>query len=415
MPSNLTRRRFGLVAGSLFAWGSQPRLSRATTRDPRFLVVLLRGGVDGLGVVAPIGDPDWASLRGDRGLSLDGSHPAIRLDPMFAINSAMPHFARFFSDRQLLIAHALATPYRERSHFDAQDVLESGMPTAGVRDSGWLNRALAALAPGDQVATLRREVLTIGPVPPLIVRGAVPVISWAPSRLPAASDDTLMRVLGMYQHTDPVLARTVARRADLIQIAKTGVSPADQTAAAATGENSRLGQHFRNQFQEALTNAARFMSQPSGPRIGAITLDGWDTHADEGALSGRLSIMLDALDGAMAGFAKGMQNAWSDTVVAIVTEFGRTVRINGTHGTDHGLATIAFLLGGAVNGGRVMADWPGLRPADLHEGRDLRSTLDLRSIMKGVLAEHLHIDPARIDQAVFPNSAEAPMVRGLVR
>lgn len=410
----LTRRRFGLASGSLFAWALQPRLSSGAGRDPRFLVVFLRGGVDGLGVVAPIGDPDWAALRGDRGLSLNDPNPGIRLDSMFAINSAMPHFARFFSDRQMLIVHALATPYRERSHFDAQDVLESGMPRAGARESGWLNRALAYLPPADQVA-LRREVLTIGPVAPLIVRGAAPIVSWTPSKLPATADDTLMRVLSMYQHTDPMLARTVARHADLIQIAKTGVSPADQIVAPAGRENSKLGQHFRNQFLEVLTNAARFMSQPSGPRIGAVVLDGWDTHADEGALSGRLSIMLDALDGAMAGFAKDMGSAWSDTVVAIVTEFGRTVRINGTHGTDHGLATAAFLVGGAVNGGRVIADWPGLRPADLHEGRDLRSTLDLRSIMKGVLAEHLHIDPARLDQTVFPHSEDAPMVHGLVR
>jgi uncharacterized protein (DUF1501 family) len=167
-------------------------------------------------------------------------------------------------------------------------------------------------------------------------------------------------------------------------------------------------------FAESAGAAAKFLARPDGPRIGALAYDGWDTHQDEGALGGRLGALLGALDGAIAAIESGMGPAWSETAVAIVTEFGRTARINGTDGTDHGTATVALLAGGAIRGGRVVADWPGLGASDLHEGRDLKPTTDLRAVLKGVLKDHLRLDEEVLASRVFPGSRLARPMSGLV-
>src|SRR5215510_7844392 len=217
-----SRRELMLASGVLFAWAHVPKLARAEGRDPRFLVVVLRGALDGLATVAPVGDPQWVKLRGDRGLKLDGANPALSLDSFFALNPAMPNLHRLYRAGQAAIVHATATPYRERSHFDGQDVLESGLPKPGAVDTGWLNRALTALAPGDRVATDGRQAFAIGPITPLVVRGPAPVLSWVPPRLPPVSDDTTMRLLDLYRHTDPTLARVLEDRIGLASLAPAG-------------------------------------------------------------------------------------------------------------------------------------------------------------------------------------------------
>jgi uncharacterized protein (DUF1501 family) len=167
-------------------------------------------------------------------------------------------------------------------------------------------------------------------------------------------------------------------------------------------------------FAESAGAAAKFLARPDGPRIGALSFDGWDTHADEGAANGRLANLLGAFDGALAAVERNMGPAWRETVVAVMTEFGRTARINGTEGTDHGTATIALLAGGAVKGGRVIADWPGLRDADLYQQRDLKPTTDLRAVLKGVLRDHVRVNEKALASAVFPDSAGVKATGGLV-
>jgi uncharacterized protein (DUF1501 family) len=170
----------------------------------------------------------------------------------------------------------------------------------------------------------------------------------------------------------------------------------------------------RSYFAETAGAAAKFLARPDGPRIGALAFDGWDTHADEGVASGRLAALLGALDGAIAAIEKEMGASWRETVVAVVTEFGRTARINGTDGTDHGTATVALLAGGALKGGRVIANWPGLKSAQLHEGRDLKPTTDVRAVIKGVLADHLRISEQALANKVFPDSALLKPMTGLL-
>jgi uncharacterized protein (DUF1501 family) len=408
-----TRRELLAGAGVLFAWPFLPKLARAEGRDPRMLTIILRGALDGLAAVAPVGDPDWVKLRGDKALVLDGKTPALALDSFFALNPAMPNLHRLYKAEQAAIVHASATPYRERSHFDGQDVLESGLPKPGRADSGWLNRALGGLEPEARVTRRDQRAFAVGPVTPLVVRGPAPVMSWTPRRIQPASEDTMARLLDLYHHTDTELARAIESRMDLVTLARAG-----DPAALAPTEGQPLPQGFpaqvRAYFADAAGTAAKFLARADGPRIGALAFNGWDTHIDEGADSGRLATLLGALDGAIAAVEKNMGEAWRDTVVAVVTEFGRTARINGNNGTDHGTGTVALLAGGALKGGRVIADWPGVKNANLYEGRDLAATTDLRAVLKGLLKDHLRVTDEALAMNVFPGSADVKAMAGLV-
>jgi uncharacterized protein (DUF1501 family) len=407
----LTRRDMLLGSGALFAWTQLPRLARAEGRDPRLLVIILRGALDGLGAIAPVGDPDWIGLRGDRALVIDGKTPALPLDAFFALNPAMPNFYRLYKTGQASVVHATATPYRERSHFDGQDVLESGIARPGAIDTGWLNRALLALESGGRVNPGGGRALGIGAVTPLVVRGRAPVMSWVPQRLLPASEDTRARLLDLYQHTDPKLAAALQARIQLAAIG--GVAKIDdpmQDASPSTPPIARL----RTYVAEGAGAAARLLAKPDGPRVGAVGFGGWDTHINEGAVSGQLANLLGVLDGGLAAIETNMGDAWRETAVVVVTEFGRTAKINGTDGTDHGTATVAFLVGGALKGGRVIADWPGLKPAQLYEERDLKPTTDLRAVLKGLLRDHLRVEESALASSVFPDSADVPPLAGLV-
>jgi uncharacterized protein (DUF1501 family) len=351
-------------------------------------------------------------LRGDRALVLDGKPPALPLDSFFALNPAMPNLHRLYQAKQATVVHAAATPYRERSHFDGQDVLESGLDRPGSTESGWLNRALSRLAADGRVRPPSRRALAIGAVTPLIVRGPAPVMSWIPQRLLPASDDTQMRLLELYRHTDPRLATALEGRKDLVTLTRDGgmdaVKPLEERPAA-------MGiARVREYAAEVAGTAARYLAQPDGPRVGAVSFVGWDTHINEGAASGPLANLLGVLDGAIAAAEKASGPTWRETVIVMITEFGRTARINGTDGTDHGTGTVALLAGGALQGGRVVADWPGLKDADLYENRDLKATTDLRAVLKGLLKDHLRLDDSVLATTVFPGSSNIKPMEGLL-
>jgi uncharacterized protein (DUF1501 family) len=400
-----------LGAGVLFAWAHWPKLARAEGRDPRMLTIVLRGALDGLAVAAPVGDPDWIKLRGDKALTLDGKPAALPLDTFFALNPAMPNLHRLYKAGQAIIVHAAATPYRERSHFDGQDVLESGLDKPGSVHSGWLNRALTSLTPERRVGD--NKAFAVGPVTPLVVRGAAPVMSWVPPHaLKQITDDTVLRLLDLYNHTDPALARALEGRMGLITLARADAM--DSKPGEAKPQQRPRIEAARAYFAEAAGTAAKYLARADGPRIGALAFNGWDTHINEGAASGLLANLLGGLDGAVAAIETSMGEAWRETVVAIVTEFGRTARINGTDGTDHGTGTVALLVGGALKGGRVVADWPGVKETSLYENRDLKPTTDLRAVLKGLLRDHLRVDERVLAEAVFPGSAAVKPMDGLV-
>lgn len=391
-----SRRQLMLAGGAIFGWSLLPKIaSAAGARDPRFITIVLRGALDGLAAVPPVGDPAFASLRS----TLEPDSALLPLDGFFSLHPAMKNTQRLFRKKEMLIAHASATPYRSRSHFDGQDVLESGHARAGYTQSGWLNRAIGLMPASSQRASARG--LAIGATAPLVIRGPAPVAGWAPSRLPGADEDVLRRVLDLYTHRDPQLGKALALGADIDAMARGG----------GAGERVQAG-NARAFMPQIARSTAKLMSAPDGPRIAALAFDGWDTHAQETA---RLAVLLGGLDDAIAEFETGLATAWRETVIVIITEFGRTVAVNGTAGTDHGTATAAFLAGGAVAGGRVIADWPGLHSAALFEGRDLAPTLDLRSLLSGSMQDHLGLSRQALSQTVFPGLQTLKPAAGLIR
>ena len=268
------------------------------------LTIVLRGALDGLAAVAPVGDPDWAKLRGDKALALNGATPALPLDNFFALNPAMPNLHRLYKAGAATFVHASATPYRERSHFDGQDVLESGLVRPGAASIGWLNRALTTLAPAQRANPKARNAFAVGPIAPLVVRGPAPVLSWTPPQLPSAGDDMKMRLLELYRHTDPALARVLEERMNLSAIARSvSMEEQGQRDSRPLFSTSAV---VRAYFEQSAGTAAKFLARPDGPRVGALAFDGWDTHANDGALDGRLAALLGALDAAVAAIETNM-------------------------------------------------------------------------------------------------------------
>ncbi|OYY72964.1 DUF1501 domain-containing protein [Sphingomonas sp. 28-63-12] len=378
-------RRFFIGAGaaSACALGFAPRLvfARAATAK-RFVFVIQRGAADGLGTIAPVGDPAFVGARGVLAADFDG---APKLDSLFALHPNLKTIGALFGQRQALFAHAVASPYRDRSHFDGQNVLETGGVGAYQVKDGWLNRLLGQL-PADQA-----RAIAVAATVPVALRGPHEVASYAPSALPQASDDLLQRVSMLYQGDGQLHALWS-------EAMNTRMLTSDMTAdngrnAAATG---------------AL--AAKLLAPDDGARIAMIETGGWDTHAGQ---RGRLGVQLAGLDAMIAALKDGLGPLWPETLVLVATEFGRTVAVNGTGGTDHGTASSTMLIGGAVKGGRVLADWPGLAPSALYDGRDLKPTMALDALIGGAVAGHFGLDPARLMPALFPGTT-AQGVAGLV-
>ena len=390
MMTPLDRRT--LLAGSLALGASslvQPRLVLAQGSGTRnLLFVLLRGAADGMAMLAPVGDPGLAALRGPMLADYDN---AARLGSFFAIHPALAEIGKAASAGEALFVHAAATTYRERSHFDGQNLLESGGTIPYATKDGWLNR-LAGLMDAQNQGGAPLRALAIAAAMPLALRGSAPVSNYAPSALPQASEDLIARVSQLYagdSELGSLWSRALETRA---MAADDGLR--NLRDARATGE---------------LT--ASLMREASGARIGMIELGGWDTHANQRGAFARSAAQLDALIGA---YRTAMGSAWADTMVVVATEFGRTARMNGTNGTDHGTASAALIMGGTVRGGRVIADWPGLGENQLFERRDLAPTIALESVLAGAVAEHLRLDPDQAMARLFPGRAIAPL-SGIVR
>lgn len=379
----IARRRFltaaALGAGALFV---APGLALATVpTERRFVFIIQRGAADGLDILRPTGDSAFAGLRN----GLIGDAAGTKLDAMFTLHPALVDVGKMYGQGQALFVHAIASPYRDRSHFDGQNVLETGgtQPYA-VRD-GWLNRLVAILPRSSE------QAIAIAPTVPTALRGSVQVASYAPSALPAAADDLMTRVTALYD-ADPKLHPAWSAALDTKGLAAN---------AGAAQDPASLGR---------LT--ARFLTKPNGPRIAMLETLGWDTHS---AQKPRLANQLKNLDAMLAALRDGLGPAWADTTVLVATEFGRTVAMNGTGGTDHGTGSVAMLVGGAVKGGRVIADWPGLAANKLYQSRDLRPTGALDALIAGAAAESLALDPERVGRGVFAQKTNDRPMSGLVK
>lgn len=377
----LPRRQFLSLAAGAGALLVSPRIVFAAVEtDRRFVFVIQRGAADGLNTVIPYADPNYAKLRG--ALALDAAS-ATRLDGSFALHPSLAETAKMYKAGQALFVHAVASRYRERSHFDGQNVLETGGASPYQMKDGWLNR-LVTLLP-----KTRDEAIAFASSVPMALRGRAEVTSYAPSALPEAPDDLLARVGQLYA-TDTQLHSLWAAAMETRGLAGTEGPQRDPAS---------LGKL-----------AATFLARADGPRIAMIETGGWDTHSQQ---TGRLARQLSGLDAMLAALRDGLGPVWNQTVVLIATEFGRTAAVNGTGGTDHGTASAAMLIGGAVKGGRVIADWPGLSQTQLYEGRDLRPTTALDAVLAGAAGESLRLDPSLVYRTTFSEGGGRPLT-GLV-
>jgi uncharacterized protein (DUF1501 family) len=367
--------------------GSRLALARAPT-EKRLVVINLRGGLDGLAAVAPYGDPDFATLRPQGPAQPGQPEGLLDLGGFFGLNPALGTLHKFYTTGEAVILHAVAGSHRERSHFMAQDIVESGAERRMT--SGWLSRAVAAGKGGV------RDPLAVGGGVPLLLRGPAPADSWAPAAAVTPFPDLVNAIAALHEPdrlTGPAIKAGLAARGFSATVMTDGDTPA------------------RVDFAALATAAGKLLAAPNGPRVAALDLGGWDTHAAQAA---RIALPLRQLDDGLAALHTALGPAWRQTAILVMTEFGRTARMNGTTGTDHGTATVAFVLGGAVAGGKVIADWPGLAPGKLYEDRDLAPTRDLRSVAKALTRAQLAVPDAAM-AGVFPDSAAVEALGGLVK
>jgi uncharacterized protein (DUF1501 family) len=414
LPSS--RRRFLIGAGALAATATIPNALFANTGgSSRLVVVILRGALDGLAAVPPYGDPDYASLHRELAIPAPGGPDgALALNSTFGLHPSLTFLHERFAAGELVVFDAVASPYRDRSHFDGQNVLENGLAKPIGTADGWLNRALAALPRG---GGLRERAVAISQNVPLILRGEASVISKSPQATPDVDEDLLTRLADLYSKDDWFSARL----SEALQTERMVDGAAVDTATVNTGADSSAMRKesvkaaYPNRVGAVARMASELMRSDGGPEIAVIEASGWDTHANQGGAKGILATRLAGLDQGLKSLADGLGPLWPRTAVLVITEFGRTAAVNGTRGTDHGTGGCAFLIGGAVQGGRVIADWPSLRRTALLDNRDLKPTLDLRSVFKAVLDEHMHIDAKLIAKRVFPDSSGARPLQGLIR
>ncbi len=377
-----TRRRWLQNAGAgLLLTSPGLRLAFAASAQARgkLVVVMLRGALDGLAAVPAIGDPQWSTLRAnaDATAATAPAAPPLPLDANFALHPALAQLHRWYGEGQLLVAHAVASPYRERSHFDAQQLLESGGQRPFELSTGWLGRALEASG---------QRAVALSPAMPVALRGARSASTWTPTRAAAPDTDLMARIAQTYQ-SDPMLSSLFEQA--LTQRQTMGGGSREPGMGAGAGSTAA--------FTGLARQAGQFLAQDGGPDVAWLDLDGWDTHTQQTA---RLQRQLTALDAGLAALRESLGERWADTTVLVMTEFGRSAALNGSGGTDHGTGGVAFLAGGAVAGGRVLADWPGLGASALLDGRDLRPTRDIRSLLVPLLQHHLGLGSAQMASAL---------------
>lgn len=380
-------RRRDFLAGScagLLATLPQTRLALAhAATDRRLVVVVLRGGMDGLAALAPWADP---GLRRLRPRLAPGRAGVIDLDGYFGLDAGLGGLMPLWQAGELAFLPAATTRYRERSHAEGQALLENGTASPeGARD-GWLNRALLALNDGDA-----RLGLSLGPAVPLILQGAATVQSWSNDGLPEPGADFLTRLGLIYRHDAAFAAAFEAAR---------GSTRPDPALLAGIDDTLFLGARV----------AGSLLAQTQGPRVAVIEMQGWDTHINQGA---RLAGQFGRLTEALLTLRAALGSAWEQSAVLVVSEFGRTAAENGAGGTDHGTGGLAMVLGGALGGGRLLGDWPGLSTGALYEGRDLAAPNALESLFKAALIGHMGLAPAQVDESVFPASAHLAPLPGL--
>jgi uncharacterized protein (DUF1501 family) len=381
------------------------RTARAAETSGKVLVaVFQRGAVDGLSMVMPYGDPGYTAARPSIGLlppKPGESERAIDLDGFFALHPALAPLVPLWESRALAVVHACGSPDTTRSHFDAQDYMESGTPGIKSTPDGWLARAIRTRS---KRASPFRAV-AMGPALPRTLQGDVGAISMQSiERFDVRAGDPSARQSfeALYeQGVRDVLHGTGRETFEAVKMLR--------SANAARIAPAHGAEYPRGPFGEAMRQIAQLVKADIGLEVAFADMQGWDTHVGQGAERGQLALRLREFGGALAAFARDLGDKMADVVVITMSEFGRTVAENGNRGTDHGHATAMLVLGGGVRGGRAYGHWPGLAPDRLFEGRDLAVTTDFRSLFTEVATRHLAVAASPL----FPGFTAAPASLGL--
>ena len=398
LPPALSRRLFlkgsALIGCSAAAHPLMSGITLASAPwDQRLVVIILRGAMDGLDVVRPVGDPAFADLR--PGFAAGAGGDGLPLDGFYALHPALAGLKPWWDAGELGFVHAVSTPYRDkRSHFDGQDLLESGtgfdLAMANVQD-GWLNRMLQVV-PGMQAET----AFALGRDEMKVLRGAAPFTQWSPtSRLTLTPQARTL--LEQVYHEDPLFRDAALSAMDLAERLAEPAEMAEMAAMEAGMKADLASAPVPARIDPVAAFAAARLNEDT--RIAAFSIAGWDTHRDQ---EGALRRSLGALQNTLLTLKDGLGPNWRNTAVVAMTEFGRTARQNGSNGTDHGTGGLMLLAGGAVRGGRVLGQWPGLAEADLYARRDLMPTSDVRAHAAWVMRGMFGLDAALIENTVFP-------------
>lgn len=390
------------AASTLALWDAPFRFAFANVpTDRRLVVVVLRGALDGLAAVPPHGDKDYATMRGRLALDSSGGAGLHDLDGFFGLNPGLTNLKAMYDAKEVALFHNICSPYRDRSHFEGQNCLETGGSAPHVMNDGWLNRALAPMGLDSGTGAVAIEQS-----PPLILTGKTRATSWMPAAMPEPESAFLNKVRALYAQ-DPELSASLS---GALNIQAEAMAASDDPGA----KDPKLKASYGN-LSPLFKGAGTLLSSAHGPRVAVLDASGWDTHIGEGAGDGALARRLQALDQGLDALKSALGPSWKKTAVVMATEFGRTVKPNGGGGTDHGTGTAAFLLGGAVAGGKVHAEWVGLKPSVLKDGRDQPARTDLRALFKGVLADHMGVSQQALQSTVFPDSGNVAAIKGLIR
>ena len=399
----VTRRNFLKSVGGAAALGGTytlcPGLSFARARtNKRLVVVMLRGGMDGLAALVPYGDEDYAATRGELALNPDN---LIKITPFFGLHPSLEPLAELYKAGEMIAFPASASPYRERSHFDGQNILEIGATKAYDLSGGWLNRAISHIDKHDDMIGL-----ALGQGLPALMRGDNNVNSWAPSALPDISSNYMDLIQKIYLK-DNSFSGNLNKA---LKVQEMGMD-------ALSGNERNLTRRSRSQqaIVSMAQTAGKWLKKPDGPRIATLELGGWDTHIRQGVEGGSLANNFSLFARGITALKESLGKEWKNTTVLALTEFGRTAHPNGSAGTDHGTAGTTFLFGGNLNGGHVISHWPGLAEQKLYEGRDLMPTIDTRAICKAILNQHYGISYSALNNDVFPKSAGLDKISGIIK
>ena len=417
------RRLLQAAAAAGLAWVPVGRTALAATPptpgqrlpgNKRLVVVFLRGAVDGLSVVVPHGDDAYYAARTSIALARPGQDGGVLdLDGHFGLNPNLAPLMPFWQSGRLAFVQASGSPDPTRSHFDAQDYMESGTPGRKTTPDGWLNRLLGAAPPAPLAASTARTSVTrgisVGAVLPRIWAGPNPVATIANGA--RASRPTLLdrpqvsQAFDALYGGDDAMSRAYRQSQQSRAEVADAMSPAGMAREQMAADN---GAPLPNGFPDDAGRLATLMRRDPNVQIAFLALGGWDTHVNQGGARGQLASRLQPLGQGLAELATRLGPVFDDTTVLVISEFGRTVRQNGTGGTDHGHGNVMWALGGDVAGGKVHGRWPGIAPASLNEGRDLAVTTDFRQVLAGVCAYNLGLADSRL-AAVFPGFEGAPL------